>query len=291
MNNNRLPFVLVTVLAFAIVGAGLSLFFSRHIDLAPAGGTASSSARQTAAMLPPAPPHPTTATSAVTYAPPSPQDAPADIKDAVMLGYNLLTETGKYAPKYVGNKLSCKNCHFKAGITEGGKNGGLSLVGVGVTYPKYRKRQDYAVDLVTRTNDCFKRSMNGQPLPPESKEMTAIVTFYQWISKGLPVYADIPWLGLKHLNSTHKPDKAKGKQLFGTKCAVCHGKNGEGTSAAPPLWGDGSFNDGAGMHKAPNLAAFAHLNMPFGNPDLSIADALDVAEYVAAQPRPHFNGK
>jgi len=114
-----------------------------------------------------------------------------------MLGYNIMTDTRKYADGYVGNRLDCDDCHFKGGITEGGKNGGLSLVGVAATYPKFRKRQNYAVDLVARTNDCFERSMNGKPLPPDSKEMTAIVTYYQWISKGLPIYADIPWLGIK----------------------------------------------------------------------------------------------
>ncbi len=288
MKNNKLIFVLVTAVAIAIVGAGLSLFFSRFIYLTGGGGEATPMPQAT--VLPLSAPQ-LGKTAAVIYSPPSPQDAPAEIREAVLLGANILTETGKYASQYVGNKLSCTNCHFKAGITQGGKNGGMSLVGVGATYPQYRKRQNYAVDLVTRTNDCFKRSMNGQPLPEESKEMTAIVTYYQWISKGLPVYAEVPWLGLKHLASTHAPDKTKGGPLFDVKCGVCHGKNGEGSSAAPPMWGDTSFNDGAGMHKPANLAAFAHANMPLGNPDLSVEDALDVAEYVVAQPRPHFSSK
>ncbi len=208
-----------------------------------------------------------------------------------MLGYNILTNTRKYAAGYVGNDLDCDNCHFKGGMTEGGKNGGLSLVGVAAIYPEYKKRQNYSVDLVTRTNDCFQRSMNGKPLPADSKEMTAIVTYYQWISKGLPIYADIPWLGVKHLKSAYKPDAAKGKQAFARKCAMCHGDNGQGTLAAPPLWGKASFNDGAGMAKLDNFAAFAHFNMPLGNPDLSIEEALDVAEFVTTGPRPHFTEK
>ena len=43
----------------------------------------------------------------------------------------------------------------------------------------------------------LKRSMNGRSLPSDSKEMNAIITYYQWISKGLTIYVDIPWLGLK----------------------------------------------------------------------------------------------
>jgi cytochrome c len=51
----------------------------------------------------------------VVFNPPLPEDAPTDIKDAVMLGYNILMDIQKYAAKYVGNKLNCKNCHFEAG--------------------------------------------------------------------------------------------------------------------------------------------------------------------------------
>jgi len=69
---------------------------------------------------------------------------------------------------------------------------------------------------------------------------------------------------------------------------MCHGADGQGTLAAPPLWGNDSFNDGAGMAKLDNFSAFTHLNMPLGNPDLSIEEALDVALFVTTEPRPHF---
>ncbi|HZE21181.1 MAG TPA: c-type cytochrome, partial [Desulfobaccales bacterium] len=224
----------------------------------------------------------------MVYNPPTPESAPANIKDAVLLGYHILKETIKYAGKYVGNKLACTNCHFHAGRTQDGKNGGLSLVGVAAKYPKYRARRHYATDLVERTNGCFERSMNGKPLPPDSKEMVAIVTYYSWISKGIPIYAEVPWLGLKHLKSSHKPNQAAGKKVFMHFCTNCHGSNGGGTSMAPPLWGAQSFNDGAGMSKLPNFAAFVHLNMPRDNPVLSKPQALDVAALVTSQPRPHF---
>ena len=87
--------------------------------------------------------------------------------------------------------------------------------------------------------------MNGRSLPSDSKEMNAIITYYQWISKGLTIYADIPWLGLKYIESTHQPIPAKGKQVYGQKCAACHGSDGRGTQIGPPLWGKDSFNDGA----------------------------------------------
>ena len=32
-----------------------------------------------------------------------------------------------------------------------------------------------------RINGCFERSMNGKMLPPESKEMTALVAYLKWL--------------------------------------------------------------------------------------------------------------
>jgi thiosulfate dehydrogenase len=241
------------------------------------------------------------------YNPPKPEDAPKEIRDVVLLGHKIVTETKKNLPDYVGNDLNCHNCHFEGGITQGGKNGGISYIGVAAKYPKYRDRQDYSVDLMTRVNNCLMRSLNGNPLPPESKEMTAMLTYFHWISKGIPIYEDIPWLGLKPLKNDHKPDKANGKVLFADNCARCHGDNGQGgmhtknmksgshgeggkghDENGPPLWGNRSFTEGAGMSKLENLASFAYYNMPRHEPDLTEEQALDIAAYVTAQPRPKF---
>lgn len=275
MNGKRrqIPFTIMVVAVFAIVGALVSLLFTAAIDLnttetintapAPIGGAA-----------------------AVVFNPPGPEEAPEEIRDAVMLGYHILMDTQKYAPQYVGNQLNCKNCHFEAGMVRDT----LSLVGVAAKYPKYRQRSKYDTDLVTRTNGCFQRSMNGKPLPAGSHEMQAIMGFYHWISKGLPIYADIPWLGLKHLNSKHQGDAAAGQTVYAKQCARCHGQDGHGTIIAPPLWGPGSFNDGAGMSKPENFAAFDYHFMPKGNADLTEEQAIDAAAYVTQQPRPHFAG-
>jgi thiosulfate dehydrogenase len=224
------------------------------------------------------------------YNPPSPQDAPDDIKNAVMLGYNIIVDTQTYASRYTGSKLNCTNCHFEGGITQGGKNGGISLVGVAAKYPAYRTRENAVISLATKVNACFERSMNGKSLPPEGEEMTAILTYLQWIARDLPVYAEIPWLGLKKLESDHTPDREKGTQLFPQICSACHGLEGQG-GPAPPLWGSDSFNDGASLGQLQNMAAFIHANMPKGNPTLSVEDALDTADYVTSQPRPHYEAK
>jgi len=278
MKRDNILFSVVIILLSAMVGGALSLIISKSIYFGPAEIPKPSATPSTAV---------TGKNYSVSFNPPQPQEAPPEIRDAVLLGYNILMDTQKYAPQFVGNKMNCKNCHFEAGRAMKG----VSLVGVGAAYPWYKERHRDSVNLVTRTNDCFERSMNGRPLPSDSKEMNAIVTYYQWISKGLPIYADIPWLGLKHIESTHQPNPIKGKEVYGQKCMACHGDNGQGTPIAPPLWGKDSFNDGASMAKLAYLAAFTHKFMPQGNPDLTEKEALDVAAFGTGQPRPHFAPK
>lgn len=265
------------ILTFAALAAVLSVFFSRFIRFKDDGLNA---------LTPLAVPK--LEVIRVPFHPPSPQDAPSDINGAVMRGYNILMDTQTHAAAFIGNKLSCKNCHFQGGLTQGGQNGGISLVGIGAIYPKSLGIQGSIVDLVKRTNDCFERSLNGKPLHADNPEMLAILAYYQWISKGLPIYEDISWLGLAPLQSREKPDPQSGERIFGQKCVMCHGPSGQGTPAGPPLWGQESFSDGSGLAGVEKLAAFSRSNMPLGNPDLAIQDAMNVAAFIAGRPRPHF---
>ena len=60
--------------------------------------------------------------------------------------------------------------------------------------------------------------------------------------------------------------------------------------AIPPLWGDASFNEAAGMSKFAYAAAYIHANMPFGvNYEasvLTVQQAWDVAVYMVSKSRP-----
>lgn len=229
---------------------------------------------------PTAPPEP----KPVEFRPPTPDEAPPDIRNAVLLGYDIMMETRTYAPAYVGNKLTCSNCHFQAGLV----NQSIPLVGVAAEYPKYRSRTHYATNLVSRTNECFERSMNGHAAPADSREMQALQAYFAWISRDVPIYSKVPWLGVKKINSTHVPDRNRGQIVYEARCASCHSADGQGTAQAPPVWGPGSYNDGAGMSKPLIFASFVYANMPKGSPDLSVEEALDVAAYVQTKPRPHF---
>ncbi len=109
------------------------------------------------------------------FNPPRPEDAPESIRKEVMLGYKIMTETSKYASQYIGNgkdsKLSCSSCHF-----EGGRSmESFSLVGVGATYPRYRDRNEYTVDLGIRIQGCFDRSMNGTPPPLDGQIIQSLL--------------------------------------------------------------------------------------------------------------------
>lgn len=219
-----------------------------------------------------------------------PNDAPAEIKKLAVLGFNAMVETKKYATDYVGNRLACTNCHFAGGNTTGGPQGGISLAGVATKYPTFDKRLNKVIDLEDRINSCFMRSMNGKPLPLDSELMLAFLTYFQWISKNLPIYSDIPWLGMKPIMTDYVGDAERGETVYDLYCGVCHNENSKGKPFAPPLWGEGAANDAAGMSNSYKLATFIYWNMPYHDttPVLSEEEALDVAAYILSKPRPHF---
>lgn len=217
-----------------------------------------------------------------------PEMAPEEIHDQVMLGYRLILHTNKLMPLHVDNRLTCANCHFSGGNTLGGKRGGISLLGVVRTYPKYLKRFGGMVDIEARINNCFERSMNGKAIARDSKEMLAIIAYLNWISSEVPVRDKYPWLGLEPLKTKHEPDPKNGAKIYQRNCAMCHLKNGQGTVNNPPVWGPHAFNDGAGMSTLPKLSSFIFFNMPYNDPFLTEEQSLDVAAYLVNQRRPKY---
>lgn len=140
----------------------------------------------------------------------------------------------------------------------------------------------------------------GHPPAPESDTIVALVSYAYWLATGAPTGDHaMPGRGYVKLPETDKGfDPKRGTDVYNAKCAVCHGKNGEGRSVDnevvfPALWDKDSYNWGAGMHKIDTAAAYIKLNMPLGlaNPTtrkgwLSDQEAWDVAAFINAQPRP-----
>ena len=224
--------------------------------------------------------------------------------DEVFYGLDLIEHTAKYLGpkgkvKSISNGLNCQNCHLASGTKIFGNNYGS----VASTYPKIRARSGKLESVEKRINDCFERSLNGQALEESSKEMKAIVAYINHLGKNVPKGRKAEGSGLKEmtfLNRAASPEK--GKLVYDVKCASCHAPNGEGIKNPdgieflyPPLWGNNSFNDAAGLFRISNMAKFVKYNMPFGvthdAPQLNDEESWDVSAFILSQPRPHKNAK
>lgn len=219
-----------------------------------------------------------------------PNQAPIDIREDVLLGFKIFNDPQKYASEYAGDRITCNNCHIAGGNTVGGQGGGIPLVGVSFVYPQYSPRDKRTISLAERVNNCFMRSLNGNPLPLDSPKMVAIIRYLDWISTPVKGEKDYPWVGLPDFKVDHKPDPVKGKQLYLEHCAICHREDGDGSveDSIPPVFGPNSYNDGAGLNRVDLMSAFIHLNMPYQQPFMTIEESLDIAEYLHEQARPKF---
>lgn len=219
--------------------------------------------------------------------------------DLIRYGQDLIARTGYYygpagVVGHLSNGMNCQNCHLDAGRRPWGNNFG----GVRSTYPKFKERRGSVEDIAQRVSDCFERSLNGIAPDSSSREVRAMIAYMEWVGAGVPKgkkpggsgIATIPYL-------ERAADPAKGKQLYGLKCQVCHGPNGAGlkdkdgrTYVYPPLWGDHSYNSGASLYRLSRLAGFLYNNMPWGadyrKPQLTAEESWDLSAFINSQPRP-----
>lgn len=254
-----------------------------------------------------APPQaPPPAPAAIAWQVPDPDTLPAGIwKDTVLFGRRLFVDTPSLigpevaapAMRYAGNNLSCQTCHLVAGT----QAFALPMIGVYATFPAYMARENEVRTIEDRIEGCMERSMNGRALPPDGREMKAMVAYLQFLSTGVPVGRSTEGRGTPQLPLLDRAaDVERGRGVYAATCQACHQADGQGVRRGrkgdaggylyPPLWGPDSFNDGAGMHRLMPSASFIRANMPFGAnyraPLLSVEDAWDVAAFVNSQPRP-----
>jgi thiosulfate dehydrogenase len=196
--------------------------------------------------------------------------------------------------RLMNSRLACASCHIGAGM----EPGNLSLAVANTKYPRVSPRVGGNETIQDRINGCMTRSMNGHALPLDSPEMVAMVSYIRFLSDEDAAMG----AGQKKAHEApafktpdRKANLEAGERVFEKRCMACHGKDGAGLAAStnpvegyvfPPLWGDNSFNEGAGLHRVLTAARFIKAKMPLGKADLDDSDAFDVAAYINSKPRP-----
>jgi thiosulfate dehydrogenase len=221
--------------------------------------------------------------------------------DLIGYGHALIIDTATHIGRnasdpqlrFAGNDLACVNCHLNAGL----RPFAAPFVSTRASFPMLV--DDQVITLKARINGCMRRSMNGKDLPADSHEMAALIAYMKFLGRGTPEGVRIAGMGLLPLQDPPLPaDGTRGAEVYAKLCSNCHKDDGQGERRMapaigyliPPLWGDDSFNGGAGMAKPAYAAAYIRTNMPFGvryqDPVLSVQQAWDVAAFMIAKPRP-----
>ncbi|AZH27242.1 cytochrome C [Haloplanus aerogenes] len=227
-------------------------------------------------------------------------------RELVREGRKLFANTSNEMPEHVGNDLSCANCHGGGSLpTTTGMVGQdidmIPLVGTAAGYPEWTGRTQRMRDMRQRIMGCFLRSMNApgseEGVPAyDSREIQAMESYMVWLNKGTPSERVPYW---RHIEKPEGDEKVpvsevnpvRGAELYLENCASCHGANGQGVEGQyPPLWGEDSFNDGAGMGRMYTSAGFIRESMPYGagHTFSNWEDVQDVAGFMNAHKRPHL---
>ncbi len=217
---------------------------------------------------------------------------PGELGRVIELGRQIVENTKDHplSKPYVGNALNCTSCHLDAGTHPSA----ASFLGVATAYPAWSPREKRVITLQDRALNCFMRSQNGTRPPVGSEVAIAVTAYITWLSTGQPIQPNpekplgpnaVPPLSP---NNT-KPNAQRGANLYAEHCASCHGDDGLGNAEGPPVWGDQSYNDGAGLSRVPKLAAWLKVSMPLDDPFLSSDEAFDIAAFINSHPRPKFD--
>lgn len=237
------------------------------------------------------------ASAAGGFAPPPASAIPdGPLGDSIRRGEALFTQTGVNAREFVGSGLNCSNCHLDAGRDPNS----APMWAAAAMFPEYRRKNDRINTMEDRIMGCFIYSMNAQaspagvPPPAGHDIYRDLMAYFAFLATGAPTGVVMPERGFMDVEMPAEGyDLERGATIYAEQCSVCHGENGEGQLAPdgsysfPPLWGDKSYNWGAGMSRLANAAGFIKANMPFGN-GMSLTDqqAWDVAAYIDSQERP-----
>jgi cytochrome c len=156
---------------------------------------------------------------------------PGPEMDLIRYGQQIVGDTARHigrnatdpAKRYAGNDLACSHCHINSGL----KPFGIPLVSTFATFPMMV--DEHVMSLAQRINGCMTRSMNGRPLPTDSREMEAIVAYLQFIGRKTPQGVRVAGMGLPPLRAPARaPAPVQGEKVYASQCAKCHKDQGQG---------------------------------------------------------------
>ena len=216
--------------------------------------------------------------------------------DAIRRGQAIFMNTSANASDFVGNNLSCSNCHLDGGR----RPNSAPMWAAWTVYPKYRSKNKQINTMEDRVKGCFTYSMNAQhsptggPPPPGDDVYKDLQIYMHWLASGALTGVDMEGAGYPELEMTSAGyDPARGNQVYAATCSTCHGADGQGQydlngrPVFPALWGPRSYNWGAGMARVNTAAGFIKANMPLGQSDrLTDQQAWDVAAFINSHERP-----
>ena len=155
---------------------------------------------------------------AAAWAPPSEAEIPNDSLGAsIRRGLALLRFTPESLPTYATSSLRCTSCHE----LDGRKATAAPLTGAHARFPKYLTRSGAVIALADRVNYCFTRSLAGNAIPSDSREMEDILAYLAFISKGVPIGAKVMGAdGLLAMKDTLAGDTAHGSWMLWQPCTL-----------------------------------------------------------------------
>ena len=209
-------------------------------------------------------------TQAVRFTPPPEHTIPdGPSGEAILRGRDIFVNTPANAGEFVGNQLSCANCHLDSGR----RADSAPMWAAWLAYPKYRSKNKKINTMEDRINGCFSYSMNAQdsasggPPPAGHDVYKDIQSYMHWLATGAPTNSEVEGAGYLSLEDTELGyDPSRGAQVYAANCATCHGVDGSGQRdlngrlVFPPLWGPESYNWGAGMARIDTAAGFIKAN-------------------------------
>lgn len=227
------------------------------------------------------------------------QDVPKGKEgDLIRYGIEILANTeGTIGPKsklkMSNNDVNCKACHLEDdnGLP-GTKKHVIPFINAINNFPKLDIETMKIISLQDRIRGMAGAS--SQQFPDDSKEMKAIIAYFQWLKKAYGIKNGVKLEGtyLAKMNFPNRPaNPVVGKKLYEENCSMCHGEDGKGMLNDNYAQGGGHlypslliWPDGGHMAMIPVLARFLRSAMPLGasaeHPTLTPSEAVDIAAFL-----------